>query len=418
MRIHCLTMRQLGHQGKVVIFIFAIWFAKQLRDLIFSKSWEPISAPCRPHTHVMFLKTHKTASSTVLNILCRFGEERGLRFALPLGYQFGYPLPFKAKMVKGNNESNRTQEFSIMGHHMRFNKSEVEKVMPPDTFYFSILRDPALLAESSYTYYKAVAPAFKQVQNLSEFIDDPWHHYDPRLRNNHYARNLLWFDFGLPHDANFTAELARAGEAEVRRSFQLVLLAEHFDQSMVLLQHALCWPLDAVVSFRLNARQQRAGSSAQPVLSEEQRQKLREWNALDWHLYRAFNQTFWAQVERFGRERMDREVGALRSRREELAQLCLQDNGEMIQARHIKDQAIQPFQSGLDPILGYNLSPGLDNATRDICLKMVRPELQYKDMLDAKQYGSRKQQYQRSSSTQPSPKHTKRIKETRSLGRR
>lgn len=79
---------------------------------------------CRPRTHIMFLKTHKTASSTVLNVLYRFGEGRGLQFALPLGYQFGYPMHFIAHRVKGYRGPHAV-EFSIMGNHMRFNKVEV-----------------------------------------------------------------------------------------------------------------------------------------------------------------------------------------------------------------------------------------------------------------------------------------------------
>lgn len=72
----------------------------------------------------MFLKTHKTASSTVLNMLYRFGEERDLHFALPLGYQLGYPLTFNAHRVKGYR-GPRAVEFHIMGNHMRFHKTEV-----------------------------------------------------------------------------------------------------------------------------------------------------------------------------------------------------------------------------------------------------------------------------------------------------
>ena len=34
-------------------------------------------------TKIVFLKTHKTASSTLQNILMRFGEKMGLKFALP-----------------------------------------------------------------------------------------------------------------------------------------------------------------------------------------------------------------------------------------------------------------------------------------------------------------------------------------------
>lgn len=88
----------------------------------------PALGSCQPHTHIMFLKTHKTASSTVLNMLYRFGEERNLRFALPLGYQLGYPLPFNAHRVKGYR-SPRAMEFHIMGNHMRFNKPEVSHLL-------------------------------------------------------------------------------------------------------------------------------------------------------------------------------------------------------------------------------------------------------------------------------------------------
>ncbi|KAG9346323.1 hypothetical protein JZ751_006634 [Albula glossodonta] len=405
-RMRWLGCYRLGMLWKALLVFLAIVFAGQLLGVIFSKrsvqperpnplfslssvdSQGPSLGSCRPHTHVMFLKTHKTASSTVLNMLYRFGDERGLRFALPLGYQFGYPLPFNAHRVKGYR-GPRVVDFSIMGNHMRFNKPEVEKVMPADTFYFSIVRDPVALAESSYAYYKAVAPAFKRAKGLADFAADPRQYYDPRLRNNHYARNLLWFDFGLDHNANFSESLARRGEAAVRRAFKLILLSEHFDQSMVLLRHALCWPLDAVVSFSLNARQQKGSkgsSSGGLMLSEELRQKLREWNALDWHLYQAFNRTFWEEVENFGRARMETEVTLLRARREVMARVCLRDGGRPVEASRIRDKTIRPFQSGLVKILGYELQLGLDNATSQACLRMIRPEIQYKDLLDARQF--------------------------------
>ncbi|XP_023653461.1 galactose-3-O-sulfotransferase 4 isoform X1 [Paramormyrops kingsleyae] len=402
-RMRRLGCHRIGLLWKGLLLFLAAAFAGQLLGIIFNKSAErppslfslpsmdslaPPLGLCQVRTHVMFLKTHKTASSTVLNVLYRFGEERGLQFALPLGYQFGYPMHFIAHRVKGYR-GPRAVEFSIMGNHMRFNKVEVEKVMPADTFYFSIIRDPVALAESSYGYYKAVAPAFKRSKGLADFASDPWRYYDPRLRNNHYARNLLWFDFGLDHNSNFSLPLAKRGEAVVRRSFSLILISEYFDESMVLLRHALCWPLDAVVSFSLNARQagaSRGSFGGRLTLTEEQKQKLREWNALDWHLYVSFNRTFWEKVELFGKARMDTEVALLRTRRGVMARICLQDDGRPVEASRIQDKAIRPFQSGMVKILGYMLRSDLDNATYHACLRMIRPEIQYKDFLDAKQF--------------------------------
>lgn len=86
---------------------------------------EPVShlLSCQPRQHLVFLKTHKTASSTLINILHRFGDTRSLRFALPAGYQFSYPRLFQARHVKGWRPSG--PPFDILCHHMRFNLLEV-----------------------------------------------------------------------------------------------------------------------------------------------------------------------------------------------------------------------------------------------------------------------------------------------------
>lgn len=81
---------------------------------------------CQPKSHIFFLKTHKTASSTILNILYRYGESRNLTFALPLNKhsQLFYPHFFASHFVEGVS-SRSVKEFNIMCNHMRFRKSEV-----------------------------------------------------------------------------------------------------------------------------------------------------------------------------------------------------------------------------------------------------------------------------------------------------
>ena len=80
-----------------------------------------------PVTNVMFLKTHKTASSTVLNILFRFAETHNLSAALPAGGRFhlGYPWLFLARYVEGAEQGGPGRRFNIMCNHLRFNPPEV-----------------------------------------------------------------------------------------------------------------------------------------------------------------------------------------------------------------------------------------------------------------------------------------------------
>ncbi|NXX46946.1 G3ST4 sulfotransferase, partial [Tricholaema leucomelas] len=343
-----------------------------------------------PRTHLVFLKTHKTGGSSLVNVLHRFGEGRGLRFALPHRYQFGYPRSFRAHWVKGYRPGGAP--FDIICHHMRFNRTEVQKVMPNDSFYFSIVRDPGTLAESAFAYYRSVAPAFRRAPSLAAFLASPDRFYEAGVRGNHYARNLQWFDFGLPLPSGGGEAAAGSGEAvSVRaalagldRDFELVLLAEHFDESLVLLRRALCWPEEAVLAFAHNGRP----PGATPRVSPAQAERLRAWNDLDWALYTHLNRTFWRRAEAFGAARLREEVTRLRQRRAAMARRCLQGGGPL-PARAIADGRLRPFQPpGRAQILGYALRAGLGPAERELCARLATPELQYKDILDRRQFGS------------------------------
>ncbi|NXT86179.1 G3ST4 sulfotransferase, partial [Zapornia atra] len=124
-----------------------------------------------------------------------------------------------------------------------------------------------------------------------------------------------------------------------------------------------------------------------PRVSPAQAASLRAWNALDWALYVHLNRSFWRKVEAFGAQRLRDEVTWLRRRREEMARRCLKGGGP-IPARGIADGRLRPFQPpGRAEILGYALRPGLDAEERERCARLATPELQYKDILDRRQFG-------------------------------
>ncbi|XP_053453219.1 galactose-3-O-sulfotransferase 2 [Nycticebus coucang] len=340
-----------------------------------------------PVTNVMFLKTHKTASSTVLNILYRFTETHNLFAALPVGQSFhlGYPWLFLARYVEGMSENSPgpAPHFNIMCNHLRFNLPEVQKVMPKDTFYFSILRNPVFQLESSFTYYKRYVPAFRYAASLDAFLASPWRYYNASAGLlNAYARNNMWFDFGFDHQAPEDESYVRARLADVERRFQLVLIAEHFDESMVLLRRRLRWRLDDVITFRLNARSPHSITS----LARESQERAKRWCALDWRLYQHFNRSFWTQLHaELGPRQLRTEVALLRARRRELTALCLEDAAPKNKSQ-IRDPRLRPYQPGAADILGYNLRQDLENATLRLCQRMVMPEIQYTAHLYALQF--------------------------------
>ncbi|XP_026137511.1 galactose-3-O-sulfotransferase 2 [Carassius auratus] len=350
------------------------------------KSQVDNTVTCQPKNHIVFLKTHKTASSTILNILYRYGESHNLTFALPLNMhsQLFYPAFFAAHFVEGVR-TRSVKKFHILCNHMRFSSQEVRKVMPKDTFYFSILRNPVAMMESLFVYYKAI-PAFRTVKSLEDFLIHGGRSYNASVPNNHYARNILTFDFGLDNTApvNDTELDRRSTEviAAIERDFPLILISEYFDESLVLLKHALCWTLDEVSSFRLNSRSER---SRRP-LSAETTERIKEWNSLDWRLYQHFNNTFWKRIDStLGRAKLQQEVELLRAKRRNLEQMCLQEGGAVDPAQ-VQDSSLKPFQYGAAVIQGYNLRLELNNDTRQLCQRLITPELQYTSALYTKQF--------------------------------
>uniref|UniRef100_UPI00398EAF75 galactose-3-O-sulfotransferase 2-like n=1 Tax=Pristiophorus japonicus TaxID=55135 RepID=UPI00398EAF75 len=363
----------------VLLFIVVASFSFMGRTMYHFTSTGSRGPTCTPRENVMFLKTHKTASSTMLNILYRYGDARNLTFALPLYDHLGYPKRFKAEFVRAFVQ-HRHHEYHIMCNHMRFHLPEVKRVMPNGSFYFSIIRNPIQLAESAFAYFHAMSPAFSLARSLEEFVSDTARFYRSGP-NNHYARNLMWFDFGGDHEAG-------AGDVEAAlrgldAAFDLVLVAEYFDQSLVLLHEALCWRLEDVAYFRLNLRH---GASVVP-LGPGAAAKIRAWNGLDWELYRHFNATFWRLVAAYGATRMERDVARLRELCRGLAATCLRGGaaGQPVDARLIAEPGLKPKRAGKANILGYALREGLSGPEWELCRRMVMPEKFYLQLLQRKQ---------------------------------
>ncbi|XP_060922559.1 galactose-3-O-sulfotransferase 3 [Limanda limanda] len=335
------------------------------------------------HTNVVFLKTHKTASTTMQNMLFRFAERHNLTAALPVqacSHQFCYPRSFTSHFVHPH-----TLPPNIITSHMRFNRAELQRLMPNDTIYVTILREPGLMFESLFSYYNQHCQSFKRVPNgsLEAFLQEPWRYYRPDEKDSMYARNSLTFDLGGDKDRPTTdVAYARSFVAEVDRVFSLVLIAEHFDESLVLLRRLLSWDLDDVLYFKLNMRTPSSKRSLTPGLPA----KIRAWNSLDARLYDHFNASLWRQLSALGVACVAREVRLLRQAQERLMRSCFGERTPLRSAAQIKNKDLRPWQpSGKVDIVGYdlplNLSSGFSSQAQDLCLKLILPEIQFTRVL-------------------------------------
>ena len=254
---------------------------------------------------------------------------------------------------------------------------QLQRLMPNNTAYITILREPAAMFESMFTYFKKICQSFKNVPNgsLEAFMEDPQRYYQPNERIM-AARNLLTFDLGGDKDRPETdADYIHDFVAELESSFSLVMIAEYFDESLILLRHLLSWDLDDILYLKLNMRSEGSKQSLTPGLAN----KMRAWNYMDTMLYDHFNASLWRQLEALGPACVAEELRLMRQAQERLMQSCFGDRmPQLSSGKNIKNEKLRPWQPGNNiDIMGYDLPGNVSG----FCLKLIMPEMQYNNIL-------------------------------------
>lgn len=282
---------------------------------------------CSPRTNIVFLKTHRTGSSTVTNILNRYGDKHNLTFVLPKNgrYRLGWPYLFTSDSYARLHGKTP----NILCNHARYNRQELDQIMPSDTVHVTIIRDPADQFASVFEQFQlARILGINSSDPFGEFLEKPWFHLERALsvemipaldfHRLQLARNGMLFDLGLSPEEHDSESKMWAHIKRIEQEFNLVMLNEYFNESMVLLKNLMCWPLDSVVYISLNKR------LYVNKRTNKYKQKIREWNSGDTLLYKYFKQTFWEKIRQYGRKFYD-DVNTLRLKLDYWKDICAHD---------------------------------------------------------------------------------------------
>ena len=104
------------------------------------------------------------------------------------------------------------------------------------------------------------------------------------------------FDFGLPVNDNDNTATVQSKIKEIEDTFDLIMIVEHFDESIVFLKHLLCWDYSDLTSLKLNVHDETSKST----LSDKARKKLKDWLSSDYSMYDHFKEIFQKKIEAFG----------------------------------------------------------------------------------------------------------------------
>ena len=108
----------------------------------------------------------------------------------------------------------------------------------------------------------------------------------PRRPSAIIGKNQQLWDLGTTHIEMEEAGTVQAKISRLDSEFDLVLIAEYFDEGLVLLAQILCWDLSDVRYLKQNARV----SSKVSNITETARDSLETWLEADRKLYDHFLQ--------------------------------------------------------------------------------------------------------------------------------
>ena len=113
------------------------------------------TSECSPVQSLAFAKTHKAGSTTLQNIILRYGYLRDLTFALPArkGWMFDQTRPFNVKNQVRRYKNNPSHMYNFFASHSQWNINQVKKLVGIDAIFITILRDPVDVFESGYVYF-------------------------------------------------------------------------------------------------------------------------------------------------------------------------------------------------------------------------------------------------------------------------
>lgn len=298
----------------------------------------------------------------------RYGLKRNLTFAIgkkrgPDWARLGYPRKFKNRIAYNATKGL----YNIICHHTRFDDT-ISSVVPNDTVYITILRNPVENFESLF-YYDHYGAALgiqpkRGEKALDLFLDNPRKYYNNSAGKVSVSlKNPMLYDLGLEPKEMESMRTIQEKIKNIENTFNLVLLIEYFDESLVLMKHILNWDYDDLVYVSLNSR------SSKSEIKPEIALKIWEWNSGDVMLYNHFNQTLWRRLSKIPKQKLDQELQLLRDRRKQWRDYCIYGT------QNSQNMAGGIFKPRFNGILGYTLNAAAFNDTT--CRDLITAEVPF-----------------------------------------
>ncbi|XP_074658643.1 galactosylceramide sulfotransferase-like [Tubulanus polymorphus] len=265
---------------------------------------------CRPQKNVVFIKTHKCGSSTISNIILRYGMRYGLDFALPVidNGHLGWPESIRPEHVEPLPPG---RVYNMVIHHCTYNETTFKRMMPRDAKYISVVREPFAQFSSALNYFfeEIGQLRFETNNRVREFLSNP-QKYERKLSfkfasvpfgKRSITKNFMSTELGFEVRNSNNELKIQEFLSSVLENFDLVMVFEYFEESVILLRRLLCWTMYDVIHLGVNRRHTISGDARnKAAVSNRLREIHRYHSNVDYRLYHITNDSFWNKIAKEG----------------------------------------------------------------------------------------------------------------------
>ncbi|KAI6650875.1 Galactose-3-O-sulfotransferase 2 [Oopsacas minuta] len=292
------------------------------------------------------IKSYKAASSTLSNVLYRYGLKHGLSFVEPYSLKTNQIFPFSHldTVSKYPLIPSCGKTYNLSTIHSRYEGKELlEKTMPKGTRIFASVRNPISQLQSSYNYLRFGDTLKKNGITFDHFIESPLEYsrkyldFPNEMKVQNRPLNLVFWNqqsqvFGL-YDYKIPAGVGRKQILEnviyqqeidkflerVDREVEFVFIAEHFIESMAIFRKMFQLDYSDVAHFQINSA---VKNNSKDELTEQQQDLIIEWSYIDWLLYQRMLDKF-GSIKSSLKYDLSHEVDILERLNSRISQLCL-----------------------------------------------------------------------------------------------
>uniref|UniRef100_A0ABM0MJJ7 Galactosylceramide sulfotransferase-like n=1 Tax=Saccoglossus kowalevskii TaxID=10224 RepID=A0ABM0MJJ7_SACKO len=197
---------------------------------------------CQPAGIIVFIKTHKTGITSLHCIFCRYGYANKLSFVFSTrntinGHIRKVHLSQSIILPPIGGVVNSSSKYNILTGHVSYQRKTINSFMEDNPIYVTILREPATHVESHMNFFSHRKEVMASMQAFLE---------KPQSSKKSAGRNNQLREFGLSFESTLNETIVNETIMRLDKEFDLVLILEYFDESLILLKNLLCWSFEDI----------------------------------------------------------------------------------------------------------------------------------------------------------------------------